>query len=205
MIPGPAADLLTGPVVRLSPNEVSFNTAKSWSDIYGFRNGHHTFIKSDFYEGGSFASRGVRSMGVERSVDAHAKMRRHLSHAFSSQSLAEQEPLVSESIDKFVNLVGELGRKGDGSFDITKGFGMMAFDVIGDLAFGETFGGLESGEYHPWIAISLGALKSFPLIDAFRRFPLFGSLFTTLMPRMIEKIVKEMHQNEEYSISLVKK
>lgn len=191
--------------MRLAPNEVSFNTPKSWSDIYSFRPGHRTFVKSDFYEGGSFSARGVRSMAMERNVDAHAKMRRHLSHAFSSQSLAEQEVLVAENIDKFVNLVGKLGSERDCGIDMSKGFAMMAFDVIADLAFGETFGGLESGEHHPWIAVSLGALKIFPLIDAFKRFPLIGTLFTTLMPGKIAKITEEMLQNEEFSIAVVNK
>ncbi|KAM7188689.1 Cytochrome P450 [Rhypophila sp. PSN 637] len=192
-----------GPIVRIAPNEVSFSSSQSWSDIYGFRPGHKTFIKSDFYEGGSFSARGVHSMGVERNVEAHAQMRRHLSHAFSSASLAEQEVLVVESIDKFIRVIGERGSETD--FNLTKGFGMLAFDIIGDLAFGETFGGLESGEAHPWISISLGALKKFPLIDAFRRFPALGSMFMTLMPGMINKLIEQTHQNEEFSISLVKK
>lgn len=144
-------------------------------------------------------------MGVERNVSAHAQMRRHLSHAFSSQSLAEQETLVAESVDKFVNIVGERSSKTDGGFDLTKGFAMLAFDIIGDLAFGETFGGLDSGKAHPWISISLGALKKFPLIDTFRRFPFLGSLFMTLMPGMIRKLTEETLQNEEFSISLIKK
>lgn len=184
---------------------MSFNTSKSWSDIYSFRPGHRAFIKSDFYEGGSFSSRGVRSMAMERNVDAHAKMRRHLSHAFSAQSLAEQEVLVTENIDKFVELVGREGTQGDCGINMSKAFAMMTFDVIADLAFGESFGGLESGEQHPWIAVSLGALKVFPLIDAFKRFPLVGALFTSLMPAMIEKITQETLQNEEFSIEIVKK
>ena len=198
-------ELRPGSVVRVAPNEVSFNSYQSWTDIYGFRPGHRVFIKSDFYEGGSFSARGVHSMAVERSVDAHAQMRRHLSHAFSSQSLAEQEALIAESVDKFINVVGERGSKDEGGFNMSKGFGMVAFDIIGDLAFGETFGGLDSGKAHPWISISLGALKKFPLIDAFRRFPLFGSLVMTLMPGMINKLTEETRQNEEFSISLIKK
>ncbi|KAJ5938880.1 hypothetical protein N7466_002014 [Penicillium verhagenii] len=34
----------------------------------------------------------------------------------------------------------------------------MTFDIIGDLAFGETFRGVETFEVHPWVAITLGAL-----------------------------------------------
>jgi cytochrome P450 len=124
---------------------VSFNSSQSWNDIYGFRQGHQTFLKSDFYEGGPFAGRGVHSIVSERDVDAHAQMRRHLAHAFSDRSLSEQEALVAETVDKFVRVVGERGGR-KGGFDISKGLEMMTFDIIGDLAFGEVFGGVESGE-----------------------------------------------------------
>jgi hypothetical protein len=52
-----------GPVVRIAPNELSFNTASSWKDIYGYRPGHSPFIKGGFYDGGPFVKRfGTRSL-----------------------------------------------------------------------------------------------------------------------------------------------
>ncbi len=30
---------------------------------------------------------------------------------------------------------------------MSKGLEMMTFDIVGDLAFGETFGGVDSGEF----------------------------------------------------------
>ncbi len=135
----------SGPVVRVAPNEVSFNSSQSWNDIYGFRPNHRTFVKSDFYEGGSFASRGVHSVVSERDVKTHAQMRRHLSHAFSDRSLTEQEALIAQTVDKFVRLVGQRG-SGEAGFNMGKGLEMMTFDIVGDLAFGETFGGVDSGE-----------------------------------------------------------
>lgn len=134
-----------GSIVRVAPNEVSFNSPQSWNDIYGFRQGHQTFLKSDFYEGGPFAGRGVHSIVSERDVDAHAQMRRHLAHAFSDRSLSEQEALVAETVDKFVRVVGDRGQQ-KGGLNISKALEMMTFDIIGDLAFGETFGGVDSGE-----------------------------------------------------------
>lgn len=128
--------------MRIAPNELSFNSPTSWKDIYSIRQGHKPFIKSDFYDGGSFASRGVHSIVSERDVDAHAEMRRYLSPAFSDRALSEQETLISQSIDKFVDL---LVTREDG-YDIGKGYEMLTFDIIGDLTFGETFGAIESGE-----------------------------------------------------------
>ena len=133
-------------MVRTAPNELSFNSAQSWKDIYGFRPGHETFVKSNFYDGGSFAGRGVHSIVSERDVEAHGQMRKYLSHAFSDRSLSEQEELVAASVVKFVDLAGERGRR-KGGWDIAKAYEMMTFDIIGDLAFGETFNGLEDGAF----------------------------------------------------------
>ncbi|KAK4983977.1 Ascochitine biosynthesis cluster transcriptional regulator [Elasticomyces elasticus] len=130
-------------VVRTAPSELSFATAQSWKDIYGFRPGHKTFIKSDFYDGGSFAGL-THSIVSERDPVMHGMMRKYLSHAFSDRALTEQEALVAKTIDKFVVQIGKTGDKG---LDIGQGFVMMTFDIIGDLAFGETFGGIASGQF----------------------------------------------------------
>lgn len=133
---------LEGPVVRTAPNELSFNSSQSWKDIYGFRPaGHQTFVKSDFYDGGSFADR-AHSIVSERDPTEHGKMRKYLSHAFSDRSLTEQEKLIAEIIDQFIEVIGKRGAQG---LDICQAFEMMTFDVIGSLAFGEEFGGVESG------------------------------------------------------------
>ncbi|KAI8623342.1 benzoate 4-monooxygenase cytochrome P450 [Xylariaceae sp. FL1651] len=190
-----------GPVVRLAPNEVSFNSAASWRDIYGGRQSHKTFIKSDFYDGGSFAGRGVHSIVSERDVDTHAEMRRYLSSAFSDRALNEQEDLVSQSIDKFVDLL----QKRPEGYDISKGYEMLTFDIIGDLAFGETFGAIESAEPHPWIAIILGALKQGALVDVFRRFPTVGKILAVLLHYQIKRLTTDTRSNEDMAIELVER
>ncbi|KAL4978762.1 benzoate 4-monooxygenase cytochrome P450 [Aspergillus desertorum] len=190
-----------GPVVRTAPNELSFNTAQSWKDIYGFRQGHKTFIKSDFYDGGSFADR-VHSIVSERDPVEHGIMRRYLSHAFSDHSLTEQEFLIAKTIDRFVKETGVKGAKG---FDLGKGFEMMTFDIIGDLAFGETFGGVESFEPHPWISITLGALSQGALADVFKRFPNLAKVFLALFPGKIKKLTEQTRQNEDLAFNLVQR
>lgn len=138
-----------GPVVRTAPNELSFNTSRSFQDIYGFRHGQKTFIKSEFYDGGSFAARGVHSIVSERDPKVHGQMRRLLSPAFSNTSLREQEGLIGENIDRFIGQVKNKAQGHGQVFDISKVFESMMFDVIGDLAFGEPFGALERGEGPP--------------------------------------------------------
>lgn len=135
-------DFWEGSVVRTAPNELSFNSPQSWKDIYGFRPaGHQTFIKSDFYDGGSFADRD-HSIISERDPTEHGKMRKFLSQAFSDRSLMEQENLIAEVIDQFIEVIGKRGAQ---ELDICQAFEMMTFDIIGSLAFGEEFGGVKSG------------------------------------------------------------
>lgn len=129
-----------GPVVRIAPNELSFNTAQSWKDIYDLRQGHQTFIKSEFYDGGSFADR-CGSIVSERDPQVHGLMRKSLAHAFSQRSLIEQEYLISKNVDAFIQRIGQDGSRG---VDIVMAFTLLSFDVIGDLGFGETFKGIES-------------------------------------------------------------
>ncbi|KAI1409852.1 putative cytochrome P450 [Hypoxylon sp. FL1857] len=191
-----------GPVVRVAPNELSFNTAQSFQDIYGFRAGHKPFVKSTFYEGGSFAAKGVHSIVSERDPVVHGQMRRLLSHAFSNSSLLEQEALVTESVDQFVRRMKEkVGQR----LDIADLFERMAFDIIGNLALGETFGALEKEEPHPWIAITMGALTKGALVDSFKRFPMLASIVKLIMHRQISALIDDTNKNEELAIKLVER
>ncbi|KAI1098800.1 cytochrome P450 [Jackrogersella minutella] len=208
MVPGsssltPNFSSKNGPVVRVAPNEVSFNSPQLCNDIYGFRPGHQTFIKSDFYEGGPFASRGVHSIVSERDVAEHGQMRRYLSHAFSDQSLREQETLDAQTIDKFIEAAGRRGSQ-SGGFDLVKSLEMMTFDIIGDLAFGETLI-VALDRPHPWIAIAMGALRQGELADTFKRFPMAAKFLVALFPGKIAKLTEETRHNEDTAIELTTK
>ncbi|KAI8953272.1 putative cytochrome P450 [Xylaria longipes] len=191
-----------GPVVRVAPNELSFNSAQSWKDIYASRPKHRPFIKSAFYDGGSFADRGVHSIVSERNVDKHSQMRYYLSHAFSERSLAEQEDLINETIDKFVSILASRGSRSMG-YDISKGYEMATFDIIGALAFGESFGGVESDKPHIWISVTLGALMQGALVEVFKRFMTLGKVLAFLLQSHIKKLVQDTATNEQMAIDLV--
>ena len=129
--------------MRTAPNELSFNTAQSWRDIYGIRKGHEPFIKSEFYDGGNFAAEAL-SIVSERNPAKHSEMRRYLSGAFSDRSLREQEFLIAEVVDQFIEML-DSDERGGKELDLVTAFNLTSFDIIGSLAFGETFGGVASG------------------------------------------------------------
>ena len=133
-----------GSVFRVSPNELSFASVKSWRDIYGPWPGQQPFVKSEFYEmyGAGFDS---LCIGSERDPSRHNRMKRSLAGAFSSKALFEQESTVQGCVDVFITKIGKLGQQKEG-LNMTDWYEMIAFDILGEMAFGESFGCVETGK-----------------------------------------------------------
>ncbi|KAL2043871.1 hypothetical protein N7G274_003391 [Stereocaulon virgatum] len=192
-----------GPVVRTAPDELSFNTAQSWRDIYGIRKGHETFIKSEFYDGGNFAAEAL-SIVSERNPTRHSEMRKSLSSAFSDRSLREQEYLIAEVVDQFIDML-DSGGDGGIELDLVNAFNLTTFDIIGSLAFGESFGGVASGKEHFWVSIVVSSLRKGALADCFKRFPWFSATIQTLFSGFIKKLLEDTRRHEAYSMELVQR
>lgn len=190
-----------GPVVRVAPGELSFCSVKSWQDIYGARVGHSPLVKSTFYEGGSFANE-ASSIVSERDETKHRDMRKYLSTAFSERSLKEQEYLIAKVMDRFIHGVGE--EEGHAK-DMTTWFNLLTFDIIGELAFGQSFGGVESGKMHFWVAVVVSSLRQNSLSDTIMRFPLLGKVFMTLNPGWLTRLMEGARRHEAYTMEMVQR
>ena len=79
---------------------------------------------------------------TESNPSVHARIRRNLSHGFSASALRSQESLVQRFIDKFID---KIGQDPDDPKEMVTWLNMMTFDIIGKLAFGESFGSLDAG------------------------------------------------------------
>lgn len=134
---------VSGKVFRVSPNELSFASVASWKDIYGPWPGRAPFVKSEFYDmyGAGFGSRCV---GSEQDPKTHLKMKTSLANAFSTRALSEQEPIVQTHVNDFVNKICSIGQGSEG-IDMTEWFEMIAFDILGEMAFGESFSSVKQG------------------------------------------------------------
>ncbi|KAK1450060.1 benzoate 4-monooxygenase cytochrome P450 [Colletotrichum melonis] len=190
-----------GPVVRVAPNELSFSSASSWQDIYGVRKGVEPFIKSEFYDGGNFAAEAL-SIVSERDPKKHAEMRRYLGTAFSDRFLKSQEPMVAECVDRLIEKIGmvDVGTQGT---DMVMWFNLATFDIIGSLAFGKDFGGVDSGKEHFWISIVTKSLRMGALADCFRRFPALAGIAQTVFSGLIDKLLKDSRTHQKYTMDLV--
>ncbi|KAI4137673.1 MAG: hypothetical protein L6R39_007164, partial [Caloplaca ligustica] len=158
-----------GSVIRVSPNELSFSSYESCKAIYGSSPDRPIFPKSDFYDifGAGFK---CGCIGSERDPVKHTQMKRFLAPAFSNKALSEQEDIVQACIDAFIlrlKIAGGTEKRGHG-LDMTVWFDMLAFDVLGEMAFGESFHCIEEGKPHFWQQMIANHLYFITVVDNLR-------------------------------------
>ncbi|KAL2018184.1 hypothetical protein VTK56DRAFT_1157 [Thermocarpiscus australiensis] len=182
-----------GPVVRFTPNNVSFTTPGAWKTIYGHRTAsQETFVKDPLTYRPSFSG---HPHIVNSNGDDHRRQRRLLSHAFSEKALRGQEDIMKHYIDLLIRRLGELAAEGE-AVDMVRWYNFTTFDLIGDLAFGQPFGCLERGLYHPWVAMIFQNIKLSVFLEATRRYPRLKPLVTLFIP---PKLVRS--QREHWALS----
>ncbi|KAE8344880.1 cytochrome P450 [Aspergillus arachidicola] len=156
------------PIVRITPSELSFASVESWKAIYGHVTlGMPVAIKSPFYDVFGVWFR-KSCIGSERNPKKHGEMRRMLSSAFSQRSLLKQEGTVARIVDRFIEIIGKKGGKGSQGLNMTK---MVGFDVLGEMAFGESFHSLEDGKPHFRSDLVEDHLYLITLVDNLSRLP----------------------------------
>lgn len=171
-----------GPVVRFTQDDVSFITAGAWKQIYGHKaNGEQSFDKDLRLYRPSLS--GASSIITAKDAD-HRRMRRLLAHAFSEKALRGQEGIMKQYIDVLVARLPEKAQKGE-VVDMVKWYNFTTFDLIGDLAFGDSFKCLDSGGYHPWVAMIFDNFKQFTFLHALKRLPSLLFVKDVIMPKKI--------------------
>lgn len=140
-----------GLIVRISPSELSYIDAQAWADIYA---------QSTTRESGNLPkeSRNVRfedngAVNIFNAKDAdHRRIRRIQTHMFSEKAIAGQEPLIKTYIDLLIsNLREKANNPSTSVVNLVDWYNYTTFDIIGELAFGESFECLRSNALHPWI------------------------------------------------------
>jgi cytochrome P450 len=182
-----------GTVVRISPNELAFNSVQAWTDVYGHKTGRVDLSKDPIHVGSVDPMPGVSTISMA-DHDTHARQRKALSHGFSKKALWSQEDIVQVYVDKLMDNISNFSKKGE-AFDIAKWFNFVTFDVIGDLSFGESFGCLDKGDFHFWIAVIFDAVKAGAIEQATRRFATAGSTTQTFLMNFIPNELKKQRKD----------
>ncbi|MCJ1354164.1 MAG: hypothetical protein MMC33_004151 [Icmadophila ericetorum] len=184
-----------GPVVRFKPNGLSYITEQGWKDIYGTRHGKKQLPKDP-----QFYARQHSIPDIIISTDAdHSRIRRLLSHAFSEHALREQEPLVIQYFDRLIQKLHEqVQGPTQGKINVVRWYNYTTFDVIGDLAFGEPFGGLENEGFHFWIDTFMDSFRFLGILRAIILYPPLKVLLP-LMIKFFPKLPNAREKHTEYT------
>ena len=156
-----------GPVVQLSPDEVTFNAAPCIEQFYGQQT---DFVKAPWYKkmtrGGVFNATNVAE---------HRHRRKMLNHAFSQQSVNEMEPIMREQLQKLITRIDE--RRESQPIDIKHWIRMLSFDISGAVFMGKPAGGLDSDQTPQYVK---DLDTAFLIWDLRGRFPILTWLFSKL-------------------------
>ncbi|KAK2754685.1 hypothetical protein FQN54_006818 [Arachnomyces sp. PD_36] len=157
-----------GPVVRIAPDELSYASADAWHDIYGNRQNHAQVSKDP-----RFYSAPLSNTPVDKIADKadETRYRHSLAQAFAKFSIRHQEPLVKGYVDMLIMRLYQQIEMGSSSIDMVKWYTFTTFDIIRDLAFGESFGCLENSQYHGWISMVLGKIRFGVYLNVIKRIP----------------------------------
>lgn len=173
-----------GSVVRVGINELCYISPQAWIDVYGQRPGQGQMPKAQQKGPAGFDAVNM----ISASAEVHARHRRTLAHAFSDKALREQEPLIKQYVDL---LMQRLREKNGEKLDLTAWFNYCTFDLIGDLAFGESFNCLRDSQYHPWITLIFSNLKVLAWSTVFSKVPGLEQLMLKLAPTEVIEQSKE--------------
>ncbi|KAH8591216.1 cytochrome P450 oxidoreductase [Bisporella sp. PMI_857] len=145
-----------GPIIRIAPNEVAISDPAALKTIYGIKSGY-TKVRSFSHE----VDTNYFTMMDEK---LHASRRRITNSIYSMSSVLESEPYIDLCSELFVERMGEYADQGV-AVDFGQWLQMYAFDVIGELYFGNMFGFMKNRHDYGGFIESLDVLLP-PLIVA---------------------------------------
>lgn len=179
-----------GNIVRVAPDELSLSHPDAWNDVMGHKTGTEELMKAEwFYRPIEEMPRNI----VSENRVQHGMLRRTLAHGFSDKGMREQEPIISGYVDLLIRKLRERSGKGKAPVIISDWYNFCTFDVIGDLAFGESFGCLESSDYHVWIKGIFAGGRIGTILQALSFVPRLKRGLMNLVPKKLRD-EQEMHK-----------
>ena len=120
-----------GPIVRIAPNELAFQSVSAWTDIGGHRKAGQAEMTKEPVFNEAFKD---NLLGVRNRED-HGRMRRILSRGFSASTLQKQEPLLKRYVDQLISELHKRCNDGKALINLEAWYSFTAFDIIGESRF----------------------------------------------------------------------
>jgi cytochrome P450 len=124
-----------GPVVRIGPNDVSFNSLSALRQIYGAGSG---FERTAFYK--MFDVYGRPNLFTFSSGKDHRERKKLISHIYSNQVILS--PKISDLVQrKVADYLQMLQREPDAASEIFASLHYFSIDAISEFVYGSIYGG----------------------------------------------------------------
>lgn len=127
--------------------------------------------------------------------ETHKRLRRLFAGAFSDKALREMGLVMDSQASRLnLRLASDVFKDSRGRLDMTKYYGYTTLDIMGELAFGESFHSLDPDSEHEWVlefflGTKFGSIRS----SLSRYYPLdliFGWIFLRLTSKIRQKNLK---------------
>lgn len=132
-------------MIRPEPNTVLFTDPQAYADIYGMTS---NVRRSPFYT--AFQRRSDQHTTLNTiDVAEHARKRKLLNLCFTEKSLRAASGFIVRHVDRWNEIMLEENSsttEWSAPVDFTKKMDNLAFDIMGDLSFGKSFGIKEPGD-----------------------------------------------------------
>ncbi|KAG5759689.1 hypothetical protein H9Q72_012181 [Fusarium xylarioides] len=176
-----------GDVVRIAPNEPSFNSAAAYKEIYSHvSKNSDVFLKSDVLYKSELNTSRPDIVFVRDSGD-HRIQRKSLSYAFSPQALRKTESVVSHYVDQFVQRLGQHGGPKSAGVDASTVYNWLTFDIIADLTFGKSFNSILDWKSSVWVSLLLEFTNHLTLLPVINRLSIPSFVLSILMPTSLRR------------------
>lgn len=189
-----------GEAVRTAPDEVSFASPQAWHDIFDPRSDQENLPKNPFPKNvhwyRSPNGQPDPGMGTTLIFADHYRMRKLMELGFTQKALKAQESIIQSYVTLLMARLREKATKGPhgGVVNVVDWFNFVAFDIIGDLGWGEPFGCLEGGRYHPWITVVFDYVKAMTLTAMMRHYPTLEMMLMKMLPQSLLETQKRHFQ-----------
>jgi cytochrome P450 len=172
-----------GDIVRVAPDELAFSHPDAWNDIMGHRQGVLEMEKASWFY------RPIEEDPlhiVNESREQHGRLRRQMAHGFSEKALRDQEPLIRGYVNLLLQRLRENSQGGQ-PVVLSDWYNYTTFDIIGDLAFGESFGCLEGSVYDNWIKGIFAAGRIGTILQGLAFGPWLKRLLMLIVPKSVQE------------------
>ncbi|KAJ6017752.1 hypothetical protein N7451_001131 [Penicillium sp. IBT 35674x] len=197
---------MTGPIVRIGPNELSFASPEAAIDIFRTGRGFH---KTDFYT--IFLPDGIKDIFTEIREKVHGKKKRYAVPPYSLTSVKKQTQQIEGITLDLLSVMDSIATKRqEETFDLGSWLHFFVFDALAQFAFDRPFGFLKHGRDVDQFIASISQstyessfLAQIPILERLTRsnpiwkyIPFLPKNKLRMMPETAESVLKEFQKTD---------